>query len=92
MEPGDHLVVEHWPGPGRASARHGGAQLCSLNRARPHARKADSRGNSSGEVKPNVISIILVYTHFISFAFSVLRCRPKTKKDTSPQIKHCYIS
>jgi hypothetical protein len=28
MEPGGHLVAEHWPGPGQASARHGGAQLC----------------------------------------------------------------
>jgi hypothetical protein len=32
MEPGGHLVVELWPGPGQASARHGGAQLCSLKR------------------------------------------------------------
>jgi hypothetical protein len=32
MEFGGDLVAELWPGPGEASARHGGAQLCSLKR------------------------------------------------------------
>jgi hypothetical protein len=55
MEPGGHFVVEQWPGPGRASARHGGAQLCSLKRRAtrcPIGRFTCSQPPGGGE--PNV--------------------------------------
>jgi hypothetical protein len=52
MEPSGHLVIEHWPGPGRASARHGGAQLCSLKRRRhPLPDRPNSRDPGPGPTR-----------------------------------------
>jgi hypothetical protein len=53
MEPGGHLVVELWPGPGQVSARHGGAQLCSLQR-RAHPLRVRPIHGSPGGWQPNV--------------------------------------
>jgi hypothetical protein len=58
MEPGDHLVVEHWPGPGQASGAHGGAQLCSRNWRAAHARKAEFTRQLPRGGEANVYSML----------------------------------